>query len=980
MSPLLRHVTFVDVFFHFVCLIYDYLFMALLYLLFFACLIVRYLDVEWNPGPRRVAPKKLRMLFNNINGLYGNISELGVAAVGFDLLFCVETKVTQHRHVSELLLTGFRKPNLILRGARPNGLGLAMYVRDGVAVTRMMTYECSCCELMVARVCGHRLNLYIFCVYRSPNTDDRVYDCLLDAMAKIQSVDSKAVFHFVGDFNCHHSEWLGSSRTDSHGVAARDFGSLSDCTQMVTGSTHRLGGVLDLVFTDVPDLCKVSVAAPIGRSDHSHLCVDLEITSTLPGFDVACEVPLKTRVNWDAVRRKITELPWHSIYGSGDPISVLNGHLSGLMNCYVPRVTIRKRHGDMPWFDETCRAAFQRKQTAYNRWRRSRSAIHYELFRISQREANSIYDAARLAFKLRCRDKLAHAANSRAWWCTLRESVFGTESSIPPLMKPGGALVADPASKADLLSSFFDSKQSREDVGLPQTCHPEPKLSSFAFRSSAVLKLLLDLDSYGGVDPLGFFPLFFKEIATVFSPKLSVLFRRLLKEGSFPFCWRCADVVPIPKGTVSSFTKDYRPISITPVLSKVFESLISNRLRRFMEDENLFPQHQYAYRKCLGTCDALLDICCSCQSSLDAGSESIILSIDFSAAFDRVSHVGLLHKLQAAGVGGSILAVIGNFLSSRTQSVIVDGVRSVAVRVVSGVPQGSVLGPLLFSLYTRDLSVDLTNVLVGYADDSTLVAHVPRPSDRVDVVASLNHDLESIAVWCDRWGMEVNPGKTKALIISRSRTIYPVFPGLVLNGVPVDVVPEMKLLGILLDSKLTFESQIRAIVASTSSRLGILRKVSSLYSDSEVVTRSFWSYILPLLEYCSPVWSSAAACHLSLLDRIVRRAAALSEGEVNCDLVHRRRVAFLCMFFKIFNNVDHPVRSHCPPPCVPARFTRRTAAMHDFVLLTPRCRTVQYTRSFIPACVALWNSLAVSVFEASDVSSFKSLANRFLLS
>ena len=397
-----------------------------------------------------------------------------------------------------------------------------------------------------------------------------------------------------------------------------------------------------------------------------------------------------------------------------------------------------------------------------------------------------------------------------------------------------------------------------------------------------------------------------------------------------------------------------------------------------MGNENLFPPHQYAYRKCLGTCDALLDVCCSCQCALDAGSESIVLSIDFSAAFDRVSHVGLLHKLRAAGVGGSLLGVIRNFLSGRTQSVIVDGVRSAAVQVVSGVPQGSVLGPLLFSLYTGDLSVDLANILVGYADDSTLVAHVPRPSDRVDVVASLNRDLESIGAWCDRWGMEVNPGKTKALIISRSRTIYPVFPGLVLNGVPVDVVPEMKLLGIILDSKLTFESQIRAIVASTSSRLGILRKVSSLYSDSEVVTRSFWSYVLPLLEYCSPVWLSAAGCHLSLLDRIVRRAVTLSEGKVNCDLVHRRQVASLCVFFKIFNNIEHPVRLHFPPISVPTRFTRRTAVMHDFVLRAPRCRTVQYSRSFIPTCVALRNNLAGSVFEGSGVSSFKSMVNLFL--
>ena len=128
---------------------------------------------------------------------------------------------------------------------------------------------------------------------------------------------------------------------------------------------------------------------------------------------------------------------------------------------------------------------------------------------------------------------------------------------------------------------------------------------------------------------------------------------------------------------------------------------------------------------------------------MDEAAESIVLSIDFSAAFDIVNHEGLLYKLDAAGVGGSLLDVIRNFLSGRTRQVVVDGAQSCAVDVVSCVPQGSVLGPLLFSIYTRDLSVELANVLVGYADGSKLVArHMPLPSVRVAVFGSLNDDLD----------------------------------------------------------------------------------------------------------------------------------------------------------------------------------------------------------------------------------------------
>ena len=168
-------------------------------------------------------------------------------------------QVTGRRHVSELLLLGFKASTLLLRGARPNGLGMALFVRSGLSVSRRERFECSCCEFMVAKIPGQRLNCYLFVVYRSPSTDDRVFDCLCEAMGSIQSVDPKSVFCFVGDFNCHHSEWLGSRITDAHGVAAFDFATVADCFQLVNGPTHRAGGVLDLVLTNVPDLCNVHV-------------------------------------------------------------------------------------------------------------------------------------------------------------------------------------------------------------------------------------------------------------------------------------------------------------------------------------------------------------------------------------------------------------------------------------------------------------------------------------------------------------------------------------------------------------------------------------------------------------------------------------------------------------------------------------------------------------------------------------------------
>ena len=221
-------------------------------------------------------------------------------------------------------------------------------------------------------------------------------------------------------------------------------------------------------------------------------------------------------------------------------------------------------------------------------------------------------------------------------------------------------------------------------------------LPPFVFRSSEVRRLLLDLDPYGGTDPLGMFHLFLKRTANVMASRLIVVFLRFIRLGSFPACWRQANLIPIPKSPPSSSIANYRPIAITSVLSKVFERLVSVCLGWLLERSGMLPTTQFAYQKGLGTCDALLFVFHTVQSASESGQEARIVQIDFSAVFDRVNHMGILYKLCSVGIRGSVLSILIQFLSNRSQQVMLDGCRSKMVNVVSGVPLGSVLGPLLF--------------------------------------------------------------------------------------------------------------------------------------------------------------------------------------------------------------------------------------------------------------------------------------------
>ena len=645
---------------------------------------------------------------------------------------------------------------------------------------------------------------------------------------------------------------------------------------------------------------------------------------------------------------------------------------------HIPKKTIKFKENDKPWFNQECRRIFQEKQTSFRSWRRERTQVSYERFKNVRQQANRTYAAAERRYNESLKNKLQEVHQPHQWWTKLKSSIFGTSSQIPPLQSHNGELATDPRSKAVLLQNVFNSKQNHNSFNEPMSCLPKPQLSNFAFRSRDVKNILDNLDPWGGTDPNGFIPLIFKNLSDVLAPKLTHLFRLLFRKGLFPDEWKIAHITPIPKDGPSVDCNKYRPISILPCLSKVAEKLIAKPLYSYVEKNKILYNKQYAYRKNLGTCDALLNLTNILQNNLERGHESRVVQIDFSAAFDLVDHRALLYKLKNIGIGGSLLKLLQSYLSNRKQRVDLPGGSSDYTTVKSGVPQGSVLGPLLFLIFTADLPNGIVNEFLAYADDSILVSTIPSPKDRIDSATKLKDDLLHVKSWCDLWGMKMNALKTKSFVVSRSRAIHPSHPDIIINMEPLENVETMKFLGVTFDPKLTFEFHINQITSRAASKVGIIRKASHIYSKSTINLTCFRSFILPLLEYCSPVWSGASNIHLNSLTKIYKQAKFLFPDNGNYDLNHRRNVSSLSMFYKIFFSPTHPLSSIMPNPLVFNRDTRASRAAHQHCVTVPYSRTEHHSRTFLPYTSSIWNKLPPSVFDGEGLDGFKKRSNHWL--
>lgn len=352
-------------------------------------------------------------------------------------------------------------------------------------------------------------------------------------------------------------------------------------------------------------------------------------------------------------------------------------------------------------------------------------------------------------------------------------------------------------------------------------------------------------------------------VASDVAPSITKLFNDSLTCGQIPTEWKKANVTPIPKTTTSHSISNFRPISVLPIIAKVFESLIHHQLYTYLTSNSLLTSCQSGFHPAHCTQDVLLKTVDDWKISLDNGKHVRTILIDLTKAFDSIDHTLLLRKLSSLGIQRKELNWFSEYLSGRSQRVCIESTYSEWANITKGVPQGSILGPLLFLIFVNDLPDVVTKCSINlYADDTTIYYS---DRDPVKVQSVLNTDLDLIANWIKINGLPINVAKTQFMILSR-RAMKPENSSIKieLQGTEITKTDTIKYLGLLIDSNLSWKSHTDYVRRKSLAAIACIRRFSRYLP---VLTRKilFSSLVLPHLDYCSVVWHS---CNSSISQKV----------------------------------------------------------------------------------------------------------------
>uniref|UniRef100_A0A674BCQ0 Reverse transcriptase domain-containing protein n=1 Tax=Salmo trutta TaxID=8032 RepID=A0A674BCQ0_SALTR len=864
--------------------------------------------------------------------------------------------------------------NVFRQDRTTKGGGVAIYCRDSLQCSVLLSRSVpKQFELLLLKIhLSKNKSLTVAACYRPPSAPS----CALDTICELIAPHLSSELVLLGDLNW---DMLNTPAILQSKLDALNLTQIINEPTRYNPKAANTGTLIDIILTNVPS----NYTSAVFNQDLSDHCL---IACTRNGSAVK-RPPLITvkrslkHFNEQAFLIDLALVSWKDIdlIPSVEDawLFFLNAFLS-ILNKHAPFKKFRTRNRYSPWFSPDLTALNQHKNILWRSALASNCPRDMQLFREVRNQYTQAVRNAKASF---FKQKFASCnSNSKKFWDIVKSMENkNTSSQLPTALRIGNSVTTDKPTIIENFNKHFSTAGHAFHLTTPtafnSTAPPtatRPSLPHFSFsqiHSADVLKELQNLDPYksAGLDNLD--PFFLKLSAEIIATPITSLFNLSFVSSEIPIDWKAAAVIPLFKGGDTLDPNCYRPISILPCLSKVFESQVNKQITDYFESHRTLSAMQSGFRAGHGCTSATLKVLNDIVTAIDKKQYCAAVFIDLAKAFDSVNHHILIGRLSSLGFSNDCVAWFTNYFSDRVQCVKSEGLLSGPLAVSMGVPQGSILRPTLFSVYINDVALAAGESLIHlYADDTILYTSGPSLDT---VLTTLQTSFNAIQLSFRGLQLLLNTSKTKCMLFNRSLPA-PARPSSItsLDGSNLEFVDNYKYLGVWLDCKLSFQTHINHLQSKVKSRIGFLfhNKASFTHAAKHTLVKLT---ILPILDFGDVIYKLASNTLLNKLDAVyhsaIRFVTKAPYTTHHCDLYalvgwpslhNRRQTHWLQVIYKTLLGKVPPYLRSLVTIAAPTCSTRSSRYIS---LVTPKANSSFGHLSFQFSAANDWNELQKSL-------------------
>ena len=905
----------------------------------------------------------------------------------FDILLITET------WLHDDIISGLLDPDgmfHILRKDRhySRGGGVCAFIRKNLNVSQVVisdsysTLELLCFDLL----CG-KTKLRFFVIYRPPNYDglaEKYVDLLIECLSLHATIAQSNII--VGDLNCPKIDWQNATcPADRISRLLLDFTVNTGMYQLVDFAT-RANNILDVLLTDDEQIITdIAADSPIGHSDHLMVTFKIILVVNTAGQITTNPVTKGPAYNWrladfDAMHEYLSCVDWQSVVyhhpSALDAWSVFIDVINIAVSLFVPKckaaspsATRRLRH-----YPHTLRKLTRKKRSL---WKKCRNSPQNPIVRGLYRDCANQWRQEIRNIEMAKENDIIESNNIGTFFKFVNKRLK-YRNAIGALVDDGGNTVTNDDEKATLFNEYFGSVGVVDDGVIPvctfMPSHDDCVLEMVEFNALNVLAAMNRLKSNLSSGPDSLPSLLFKRLRHCLAAPLALMFSQLFSVSAVPSDWKRAVITPVFKKGVTGKVCNYRPISLTCVPSKIMERVIACQMYDHFKAHGILHRAQHGFRSGRSTSTNLLESFNDWILSIEYKHSVTVAYVDFSKAFDSVSHDKLFIRLASYGIRGNLSQWLREYFSARTHQTRVGLSLSAVTKLLSGVVQGSGIGPLLFLTYINELAeiLERSGVMVKLlADDVKLYMEIVNDCD----TAKLQYALNLLSEWADMWQLSVSIDKCCVLGIGRMPLTAPT--DFYIGGHALSFVSSCRDLGVMVSHDLKPTTHIKQIVTKAHQRANAILR-SFVSRDTDLLLRAFTVYVLPLLEYNSIVWSPQGKQDIECIERVQRRYTKRLPGlktysyesrlqRLNLTTLELRRLHIdLIWCYKIvFGLVDVKFEDFFKH--APLNQTRG----HMYKLYKQRSSTNVVAAFFVNRVVDVWNCLPVDIVDFTSLTAFK---------